>query len=139
MVDKESKIDVGGSVGGNIVTGNVTGNVSSVVKGNVSSAINDLPQSTDPEKPGIKEILEQLKQAIETEPSLDEKSQAKALEQVEALAKAAQNSNSTAKNTLAENAITMLKGIFSGLQASATLIVAWNQVLPALSKLFGIG
>lgn len=105
----------------------------------ITLTINELPSSPEPEKPGIKELLTQLTTAIETEPALNEKNKVKALKQVEELAKAAQNSNEEEVQEKADNAITMLKGIFSGLQTGATLLEAWNNILPLLSKLFGIG
>ena len=127
-----NSISIGGDFEGNLIQ-------DSTVKGNVSAAINKIPPSTDPEKPGIKELLTQLTTAIETEPALDEKNKIKALKQVEELAKAAQNSNDGEVQEKADNAITMLKGIFSSLQTGATLLEAWNNILPLLSKLFGIG
>lgn len=130
MTDNKPGISIGGYVGGSVVTGEVTGNVSSVV--------NQLPASPDPEKPGIKEILEELKEAIEAEPTLDEKKKAQAKKQVEALAKVAKFGKDD-NNEKAESAVTMLKGIFSGLQSGANLLGAWEKVLPILSKLFGIG
>ncbi|MCP2731633.1 hypothetical protein [Limnofasciculus baicalensis] len=130
MADNKPGISVGGNVGGSIVTGNV--------KGNVSSVVNQLPTSPNPDKSEIKEILEKLKQAIESEPTLNEKEKAQAQKQVEALTKVAKSGNDPDNNEKAENAVTMLKGIFSGLQSGANLLVAWDKVLPMLSKLFGI-
>jgi len=122
------------------ISGNATGNIiqSSTVKGNVSAAINELPASNDPEKPGVKELLIQLKTAIETEPSLDDKKKIKALKQVESLAKAAELSEEGEKKERAEDALTMLKGIFSSLNTGATLFLAWDQLRPMLSQLFGL-
>ncbi|MFP4102140.1 hypothetical protein [Coleofasciculus sp.] len=122
------------------ISGNATGNIiqSSTVKGNVSAAINELPASKDSEQPGIKELLIQLQTAIETEPSLDDTKKLKALKQVEALAKAAEISQEGEKKEQADNALTMLKGIFSSLNTGATLFLAWDQLRPMLSQLFGL-
>lgn len=122
---EDNSISIGGSFEGNMIK-------DSTVQGDVSATINKLPASPDPEKPGIKELLEQLKTTIEDEPSLDEKKKAKARKQLEDLAKAAQNSNDEAMKEQAEDAITILEKVFSGIQSGATLLVA-------LSKLFGIG
>jgi hypothetical protein len=121
-------------------SGNVEGNLiqGSTVKGDVSAHIKKSLASSNPEETRIKEIMTQLKTAIETEPTLDEKNRVKALKQVGELEKAAQNSNEGEVQGKADNAITMLKGIFSGLQTGATLLEAWNNILPLLSKLFGI-
>jgi uncharacterized protein YyaL (SSP411 family) len=100
--------------------------------GDVSNVINKLPASPDPEKPGFKELLEQLKTTIETEASLDEKKKAKARRQIEVLAKSAQNPNNEGMKEQAEDAITILEKLFSGVQSGATLLLT-------LSKLFGIG
>jgi hypothetical protein len=135
---ENSSTNFQGSVGGSYIPGSVKGNVTSTVQGDISVSINKIPPSPDAEKPGIKELLEKLKTAIETEPGLDEKNKIKALKQVEELAQAAQNSNEGEVQEKADNAITMLKGIFSGLQTGATLLEAWNNILPLLSKLFGI-
>ncbi|MEQ9357216.1 hypothetical protein [Coleofasciculus chthonoplastes] len=122
------------------ISGNATGNIiqSSTVKGNVSAAINELPASKDSEQPGIKELLIQLQTAIETEPSLDDKKKLKALKQVEVLAKAAEIPQEGEKKEQAEDALTMLKGIFSSLHMGATLFLAWNKLKPMLSQLFGL-
>ncbi|GET43580.1 hypothetical protein [Microseira wollei] len=136
MEDSSTNVKVHG--GSFISRSSVKGDVTSTVR-DISVSIEKLPGSSDPEQPGIKEILEKLKTAIETEPDLDEKNKIKALKQVEEIAKAAQSSNDGEEKEKADNAITMLKGIFSGLQTGATLLEAWNNILPLLSKLFGIG
>lgn len=134
MEEKSIKIESSSLANSPIGDGNLV-----ISKANVSAAITKLPTSPDPKEPGIKELLTQLKTAIEAEPSLDDKSKVKAWKQLEALAKAGENSNSKDRKDLAEDAVTMLKGIFSGLQSGATLLVEWNKLLPALTKLFGIG
>lgn len=98
---EDNSISIGGSFKGNVVK-------DSTVQGDVSATINELPASPDPEKPGIKELLEQLRTTIEDEPSLDDKKKAKAKKQLEELAKAAQNYNDEAMKEQAENAITIL-------------------------------
>lgn len=119
-----NSISVGGDFEGSLIQG-------STVKGDVSVAISKLPSSPNPEKPGIKELLEQLEKTIEAEPSLDAKKKEKARKQVEALAKASQNSNDKERKEQAEDSITFLKGIFSGIQSTASLFLT-------LSQLFGI-
>ncbi len=119
-----NSISVGGDFEGSLIQ-------DSTVKGDVSVAISKLPSSPNPAKPGIKELLEQLDTTIEAEQSLDAKKKEKARKQIEALAKAAQNSNDKERKEQAEDAITFLKGIFSGIQSTASLFLT-------LSQLFGL-
>jgi len=66
MEDKQG-IQIGGSVGGPVTAGKVEGDSSSYVGGNVSFAINELPSSSEPDKPGIKELLTQLQAEIKAD------------------------------------------------------------------------
>ncbi|RCJ18303.1 hypothetical protein A6770_06950 [Nostoc minutum NIES-26] len=108
------------------------------ISGNVSIAINQLPDSPEADKPGIKELLSQLQDAITQSSHLPEEEKAEALEQVKALAEAGKNPQESTKQKTAKTAITMLKGLFSGLPAVATLVEAANKLLPAIAKLFGL-
>ena len=123
---------IGGDFEGNLIQ-------DSTVKGNVSAAINKIPPSPDADKPGIKERLEQLKTAIETEPSLDRETKIEALEEVQALAEVSQRSKPEERKKPAKRSIALLEKIFSGLQTGATLVETWKTLLPVLLKLFGIG
>ena len=109
------------------------------IKGDVTNTINQLPVSPEPENPGIKELLTQLQTAIEAEDNLTPKNKEKALKQVKALAEASQNPNNEEKQDLADTAITMLKGLISGLPTAATLVETCNQLFPMISKYLGIG
>ncbi|MEI2581428.1 hypothetical protein [Scytonema sp. PRP1] len=127
-----NSIGIGGNFDGNMIAG-------SSVQGNVSASIKKQSGSHNPEKLGIQELLTQLKEAIEAEPTLDEKNKVKALRQVEALKKAGEKSKDSDIKEQAEDAITMLKGIFSGLTTGASLLLEWHKLLPELSNLFSIG
>ncbi|MDZ8134206.1 MAG: pentapeptide repeat-containing protein [Nostoc sp. DedQUE04] len=109
------------------------------ISGNVSIALNQLPDATDAEKPGIKELLSQLQDAIVQSTYLSEEDKTEALEQVKTLAEAGKSPQESTKQKTAKTAITMLKGIFTGLPAVASLLEAGNKLLPAISKLFGLG
>ncbi|OUL32289.1 hypothetical protein BV372_19390 [Nostoc sp. T09] len=109
------------------------------ISGNVSIALNQLPDAPEAEKPGIKELLTQLQAAISQSPELSADDKAEALEQVQTLAEAAKNPQENATKKTAKTAITMLKGIFTGLPAVASLVEAGNKLLPLISKLFGLG
>jgi hypothetical protein len=55
------------------------------------------------------------------------------------LAEAAQNPKEPEKQDLADTAITMLKGLISGLPSAATLVEACSKLLPAVASLLGLG
>ena len=109
------------------------------ISGNVSIALNQLPDSPEADKPGIKELLTQLQAAISQSTELSDDDKAEALEQVKTLAEAAKTPQENASKKTAKTAITMLKGIFTGLPAVASLVEAGNKLLPLISKLFGLG
>jgi uncharacterized protein YjbI with pentapeptide repeats len=132
-INIQGSSNVSGIAGNNSIAN--LGNIS----GNVSIALTQLPDATDTEKPGIKELLSQLQDAIIQSTYLSEEDKTEALEQVQALAEAGKNPQESTKQKTAKTAITMLKGIFTGLPAIATLVEAGNKLLPAIAKLFGLG
>lgn len=136
MVDKSIK--VGGSVGGSVTAGNIQGDILSHVGGNVSSAINELPTSSEPDNPGIKELLIQFKAAVD-DPNLPSDDRKQALEQLEVLAKAGQDPNDETMKKQAKKAIGFLGVIAEGLPSAAKLVEACNQILPAIMSYFGLG
>ncbi|HLO51971.1 MAG TPA: hypothetical protein VK211_26415, partial [Kamptonema sp.] len=89
-------------------------------------------------RPGIKELLSQLYQAIETDPALKAEEKAEALEQLQTLAEAAKNPKEEATQKTAKNALTMLKGIIFGLPSAVGVVEACNKLLPAIAQLFGL-
>ncbi|MEM8808863.1 MAG: low-complexity protein, partial [Cyanobacteria bacterium P01_G01_bin.38] len=86
----------------------------------------------------LKDLLTQLKTAIEGEPALSEDDKAEALEQVQALAEAGQTPEPGKGQKLAKRAMTMLKGITVGLTEATKLVGVCNQLLPAIGILFGL-
>lgn len=102
------------------------------ISGNVTNAVNQLPVAPEPEKPGLKELLAELQTLIEAETNLTDKNKEKALKQVKALAEAAQNPKAEEKQDLADTAITMLKGIVTGLPSAATLFEACVRIAALL-------
>ncbi|MBD2598372.1 pentapeptide repeat-containing protein [Nostoc spongiaeforme FACHB-130] len=109
------------------------------IGGDVTNTIQHLSASPQAAQPGIKELLTQLQEAISQSSDLSDENKAEALEQVKTLAEAGQNPQEPAKQKTAKTAITMLKGLFSGLPAVATLVEAANKLLPVISKVFGLG
>jgi hypothetical protein len=120
-----------------IVGGNAKGDVSSYVGGNVSFAINELPSSSEPDKPGIKELLTQLQAEIKADPNLSEDDREDALEQVKDLAEAAKNPNDAEMKNKAKKADRMLGRIISAVPQATKLLEFCNNLLPLITKVFG--
>ena len=106
------------------------------ISGTVANTINQLPTSPDPEKPGIKELLNQLQKAIEAETRLDDADKSDALEEVQNLAQASQDHDQNAKKTKAGKSLRMLGRIAKGLPATAALLNICKELLPAIAKFF---
>ena len=107
------------------------------IKGTVANSINQLPDAPDKDKPSIKELLEQLNNAIANSPELDDEDKAEALSQVKTLAEAGKNHSDEGMKKLAKRAVTMLRGIVVALQPTAALVTICKEVLPAIAKIFG--
>ena len=88
--------------------------------------------------PGIKELLEQLKAAIESEPNLNDQNKAKALKLVEKLAVAGKAPQEEAMKENADTAVLALKGMISGLSDAAKLAEAGKTLLPMIAHVFGL-
>ncbi|MGH2414460.1 MAG: pentapeptide repeat-containing protein, partial [Microcystaceae cyanobacterium] len=137
--DASRKIDIG-SVGGDFNASGQALNFGEIdISGVVTNTINQLPESPEPEKPGIKELLTQLQEAIETETDLSQEDKAEALEQVKALAEAGKNPQEGAMQKAAKTAMKILKGTVAGLPSAATLVEACGKLLPLISKFLGLG
>jgi uncharacterized protein YjbI with pentapeptide repeats len=123
------------------ISGLVGGDVSGVVNlgeisGNVSNAINKLPDS-EASEPSLKELLLQLQAAIEAEPELTPEDKAEALEEVKVLAEAGQPTADNVLQKAAKRSITFLKGTISSLPDAAKLASACATLLPLITKLLG--
>lgn len=106
------------------------------ISGTVTNTINQLPASSEPEKPGIKELLSQLQSAI-NDPNLTDDDKAQALEQIKVLVEAGQNPNSETAQKQAKRAMGFLKVIAEGLPSAAQLVKTCQDVLPAIAHFFG--
>jgi len=106
--------------------------------GTVAESINQLPASSDPAKPGIKELLSQLTEAISASSELNDEDKTEALEQVKILAEAGKNPNDGAMKKMANTAVKILKGTVSGLTDVAKLAGAFSTLLPLITKFFGL-
>ncbi len=140
MSDKSSSFqfgDVGGDIAG-IAGGDISGVAGKDMTGVAGGDIGQLAKSEAPESPKLTDLLQQLQSAIESDTQLPEKDKAKALKQVKALAEAGQNPKDEDKKDLADTAITMLKGILSGIPAIAACVKASQELLPLITSLFGL-
>ncbi|MFB8791729.1 MAG: hypothetical protein U7123_23525 [Potamolinea sp.] len=119
---------------------NMTGSTVNLgqISGSVSNAINQLPVSPEPNKPGIKELLTELQAAIEAETNLTAEDKAEALEQVKALAEAGKNPQEGTMQRAAKTAMKILKGTVASLPVAATLIEASQKLLPAIAQLLSL-
>jgi len=106
--------------------------------GTVAESINQLPASSDPAKPGIKELLSQLTEAISASSELNDEDKTEALEQVKILAEAGKHPNDGAMKKMANTAVKILKGTVSGLTDVAKLAGAFSTLLPLITKFFGL-
>ena len=131
--DNSQNISVGGNF--NIDADNSVVNLRDI-SGKVSNTIQQLPETTS-DTPGIKELLTQLQTAIDDETELSDKDKAKALRQVNKLAAAGENPQANQDD--ADDSLTMLKGIVSGLQETAKLVTTCQEIIPLLTGLFGLG
>ena len=134
---EDRSIKIGGSVGGSPTAGDVEGGVSSHVGGDVSNIIHQLPSSSEPDQPGIKELLLQLQEAIEADLNLSEVDKEDALKQVKDLAEAAQNPNDAEMKNKAKKADRMLGRIISAVPQATKLLEFCNNLLPLITKFFG--
>ncbi len=105
------------------------------ISGTVAETIHQSP-NTEPED--IEQLLNQLKEAINSSPDLDTKAKNKALKQVQILATAATNPTDEDKKEEAEDATTMLQGIIANLPPAAALVTICKGILPLVRGFLGL-
>ena len=108
------------------------------ISGIVAESINQLPDSPDATKLGIKELLSQLTEVISTSPELNDVDRTEALEQVKTIAEAGKNPNDGAMKKNVRTAVKILQGTVSGLPDVAKLAEASSKLLPLITKFFGL-
>ncbi len=133
--DKSRKIQIGDISGDfNATTGALN---LGEIRGTVAETVNQLPSSSESEKPGIKELLVQLQAAI-NDPNLTDDDKTQVLEQIKVLAEAGQNPNKETAQKQAKRAMGFLKVIAEGLPSAAQLVKTCQDVLPAIAHFFGL-
>jgi uncharacterized protein YjbI with pentapeptide repeats len=116
----------------------LTGVAIGAISGNVTNSINKLPESSEPDEPGIKELLTQLQTAIETDTNLSNEDKAEALEQVQKIAEAGQKPEDEGVQKIVKKSLTFLKGIISDLPSAVELVKTCGTLLPLVTKFFGL-
>ena len=109
--------------------------VTGTIGGNATASINELPDSSESNKPGIKESLTQLQKAIEAESNLSQEDKEEALNKLQSLAEAGKNPQENKQK--AKGVIRFFKGLFTELPKTAKLIQQWEELLPKIASFFG--
>jgi len=109
----------------------------STISGDVTNAINQLPESAQAGLPGIRELLTQLHSRIEGNNDLPDGAKAEALQQVKVLADAGKNPQAESKRSHAATAIKALRVMFKE-PKSTNFIEACTQLLPDIAEIFGL-
>ncbi|MGK7934834.1 MAG: hypothetical protein AB4206_03380, partial [Xenococcaceae cyanobacterium] len=107
------------------------------IYGKVANTINELPSSSNPNEPGIKELLNQLYQAINA-PDLSEDDKEQTLVQLKVLAEAGKNPQDTSMQKKAERAVSILELIAKGVEPATKLAQTCSKVLPKILLFFGL-
>ncbi|WP_293339114.1 hypothetical protein [Microcoleus sp. CAWBG58] len=103
--------------------------------GTVANTINQLSDSSEPDKPDIKELLTKLQSAIASETNLSDDDKAEALEQIKILEKLGENPQESTMQKAGKTAMKIIKGTIAGLPSAATLVEACSKLLPAIASL----
>lgn len=129
---------VQGNVSGIVAAGEnqtLTGVAIGAISGSVTNTINQLPTASNPNSPGIKELLTQLQAAIEAELELTNEDKVEALEQVKTLAEAGQKPGDNVLQKAAKTSMKVLKGTIASLPDAAELAESCAKLLPAIATL----
>ena len=147
MIDKQQNINTGGgnytnqsrnlNNSGTINNSGAGGFNLGELNGTIANTINQLPSSSNPQEPGIKDLLTQLQQAID-DPDLPEEDQKQALEQLQVLAEAGKNPEEATMQKQAKKAVGFLKVIAEGVEPATKLAQACGKVLPKILVFFGL-
>jgi uncharacterized protein YjbI with pentapeptide repeats len=116
----------------------MTGVALGAISGNVTNTISQLPDTTDPNEPSLKELLAQLQALIESEAELKEEDKVEALEQVKVLAESGKKPEDSTLKKLAKTAVKILKGTIAGLPDVTKLVESGAKLLPYIAKLLGL-
>ncbi len=105
------------------------------ISGTVANTINRLSSSSNPEEPGIKDLLIQLQEAI-NDPQLSQEDKKQTLEQLQILAEAGQNPQDETMQKKAKKVVGFLKAIAEGVEPATKLAQACAKILPKILAFF---
>jgi uncharacterized protein YjbI with pentapeptide repeats len=105
------------------------------ISGTVANTINQLPSSSNPEEPGIKDLLIQIQETI-NDPQLSQEDKKQTLEQLQVLAEAGQNPQDETMQKKAKKAVDFLTVISDGVEPATKLAIACTKVLPKILAFF---
>ncbi|NJP09307.1 MAG: pentapeptide repeat-containing protein [Leptolyngbyaceae cyanobacterium RU_5_1] len=108
------------------------------LSGTVTNAINQLPDASDPNQPNLKQLLMQLKEAVEIDTELPDADKADLLEQVQNLAEAQKTEEPAKKEGLARKAKKMFEATLKSLPETAKIAEACTKLLPMILKALGL-
>lgn len=108
-----------------------------IISGNVTNAINQLPDSPEPAQANLKTLLTQLQQAIESDADLDNGDKKDLLEQVQSLAEAKQVEEPEKREGIARKAKKMFDATLKSLPDTAKIVEACSKLLPLILKALG--
>ncbi|TWH43602.1 signal recognition particle subunit FFH/SRP54 (srp54) [Dulcicalothrix desertica PCC 7102] len=116
----------------------MTGVAIGAISGNVTNTINQLPDSSETDEPGIKELLNELQTAIESDVNLSDEDKEQALKQVQAIAEAGQKPEDGTMQKMVKNALKFLKGTIADLPSTVELVQICGKLLPSISQFFAL-
>jgi uncharacterized protein YjbI with pentapeptide repeats len=108
------------------------------ISGDVTNAINQLPDSSETGQASLKTLLTQLQEAIETDTDLPDPDKSDLLEQVQSLAEAKQTEEPTRREGMARRAMKMFDATLKSLPDTAKIVEACSKLLPLILKVLGI-
>ncbi|MDJ0845463.1 pentapeptide repeat-containing protein [Crocosphaera sp.] len=108
------------------------------ISGKVSNNIQQIPDNTEDGKLSIKQLLSQLKTAIETENNLNDETKAEILDSVNNITEAAKNPEDSNLKKLAKLSKNAIFGMVSTLPTATKLVIECNELLPQISQLLGL-
>ncbi|MEM6752338.1 MAG: hypothetical protein AAF630_05125 [Cyanobacteria bacterium P01_C01_bin.38] len=118
----------GSTFSGNFAQGNVKGDMKYI-----SSVNADNSNSKD-----VGELISQLQASVESDSTLNQSDKQEALQQINKLEEAAKNPENSNNTNSVKRASRMLKGIASELPTATKFVEACTNLLPLITKTFGL-
>jgi hypothetical protein len=137
--DQSRKIEIGSITGDFNASGQALNLGEIDISGQVANTVNQIPdESESANQPGIKELLIQLKNAIENAAELSTGEKTLLLEQVKALAEATQASEPEKKKNIVQKVHDIFATILKSLPDTAKIVESAGKLLPMIMKALGL-